>query len=196
MNGRSLRWGGVAGLVAVAAFIASSTLLRHSPSTDQPTRDITAWFAAERGSALTAAYLLGLGATVLLFFVAALRRRLRQDDDLDAVASAALAGGIGVSVTTLLAGTLIAVLAFRPDTTPEVARALYDANGLMVAFTAFLAAALVCAASVVALRRDGSAGPGSASPLSSSSAPPRSSGPAGSCRKATPVRFPRRLQRS
>jgi hypothetical protein len=44
--------------------------------------------------------------------------------------------------------------------------------------------------------RDGSAGLGSASPLSSSSAPPRSRSPAGSCRKATPVRFPRRLQRS
>ena len=152
MNARSSRWGGLAGIAAMAAFIASSVLLRHSPSTDQPTRDITAWFTDHRTTALTATYLLGLGATILLVFLGALRHLLRRDDDLDAAASVAFAGGVGLAITTLLEGAMVAVLAFRPDTTPAVARALYDTNGLLVAFAAFPAAALVSASSVVALR--------------------------------------------
>jgi hypothetical protein len=126
--------------------------MRHSPSTDQPTSDITAWFTDHRSTALTATYLLGFGATALLFFLEALRRRLRRDDDLDAVASVAFAGGIAVVFMVLLAGGMVAVLAFRPDTTAAVARALYDANGVLVALGAFPAATLVCASSVIALR--------------------------------------------
>lgn len=152
MNARPLWWGGLAGVVAVVAFSASSTLLRHSPSTDQPTHDITVWFSGHRTSGLAAAYLLGLGATALLFFLGALCRLLRRDDQLDAAASVAFAGGIGLALMVLLGGALVAVLAFRPDTTAPVARALYDANGLVVSFAAFPTAALVSASSVVALR--------------------------------------------
>lgn len=153
MTGRSARWSGAAGIVALACFVAETVLLRHTPSTEQPTSDITAWFSDHRAVALTATYLLGLGATFLLVFVGGLRQRLRQDDDLDAAAGIAFAGGIGLSLTMLLAAAALAVLAFRPDTDSGVARALYDANGLLVVFALFPAAALVAASSVVALRR-------------------------------------------
>jgi hypothetical protein len=46
----------------------------------------------------------------------------------------------------------LAVLAFRPDTTPEVARVLYDANGLLIAFASFPAAVFLSSASVICLR--------------------------------------------
>jgi hypothetical protein len=148
---RSAQWGGVAGIAAVGAFIAESALLRHTPSTSQPTQDVVVWFGNHRSTALVAVYLPGFGVTSLLFFAGALRQRLRRDDDADALATVGLAGGVGLVVKLLIAAGALAVLAFRADTDPAVARALYDANALLVALAVFPASAFVAASSVAAL---------------------------------------------
>jgi hypothetical protein len=145
------RWGGAAGILATASFVTESALLRHSPSTDQPTSEITSYFSANRGTALLGMYLLGFGAAVLLCFLAALRSRLARDDTLDGLANLGFAGGVAASAIMVVAAGMVAVLAFRPDTTPPVARALYDANGLLIAFAGFPLAALLLASSIAAL---------------------------------------------
>src|SRR5512132_1739428 len=145
------RWGGVAGLLAAASFVIESALLRHSPSTDQPTSDLTSYFSANRATALAGMYLLGLGAGMLLFCLGALRRRLARDGPLDGLASVGFAGGVATATVLVVAAGMVAVLAFRPDTTQSVARALYDANGLLVAFAGFPAAVLLSASSIAAL---------------------------------------------
>ena len=132
----------------------ASLLVRHSPSTDQPTSDITSYFASNRASALLATYLLGFGATTLLFYLGGLRQLLGRDDPFHGLADVAFAASVAV-VTVLVVGSgMLAVLAFRPDTTPAVARVLYDANGLLIAFASFPAAAFLVSASVV-IRRSG-----------------------------------------
>jgi hypothetical protein len=145
------RWGGAAGLLATASFVTESALLRHSPSTDQPTSEITRYFSTNRGTALLSMYLLGFGAAVLLCFLAALRSRLGRDDTLDGLANLGFAGGVAASAIVVLAAAMVAVLAFRPPTAPPVARALYDANGLLIAFAGFPTAALLLASSIAAL---------------------------------------------
>jgi hypothetical protein len=79
-------WGGVAGILTALSLAAASLPVRHSPSTDQPTGDITSYFTNHRASALLAAYLLGFGAAVLLFFVGALRELLGRDEELRGLA--------------------------------------------------------------------------------------------------------------
>jgi hypothetical protein len=145
------RRGGAAGILAATSFVTESALLRHSPSTDQPTSDLTSYFSANRATALAGMYLLGFGAAVLLFFLAALRSRLGRDDTLDGLANVGFAGGVAASAIVVVAAGMLAVLAFRPDTTPPVARALYDANGLLIAFAGFPAAVLLLASSIAAL---------------------------------------------
>jgi hypothetical protein len=145
-------WGGLAGIVTVLSLAAASVLVRHSPSTDQPTGDVTGYFTNHRPSALLAAYLLGFGATVLLFFVGALRELLGRDEDRHGLADVALAAGVTLVAVVVVGAATLAVLAFRPDTTPAAARALYDANGLLIAFASFPAAAFLSSASVVVLR--------------------------------------------
>jgi hypothetical protein len=87
-------WGGLAGIVTVLSLAAASVLVRHSPSTDQPTGDVTGYFTGHRTSALLAAYLLGFGATVLLFFVGALHELLSRDTELHGLADVAFAAGV------------------------------------------------------------------------------------------------------
>lgn len=145
-------WGGLAGILCVLSLAAASVLVRHSPSTDQPTGDITGYFTDNRTSALLATYLLGFGATALLFYLGALRQLLGQDEELHGLADVAFAAGVTVVAVVVVASGMLAVLAFRPDTTPAVARALYDANGLLIAFASFPAAAFLSSASVVVIR--------------------------------------------
>jgi hypothetical protein len=150
------RWGGAGGILATASFVTESVLLRHSPSTDQPTSDLTSYFSANRPTALAGTYLLGLGAAALLCFLGALRSRLGRDGPLDGLASVGFAGGVTASAVVVAAAAgMVAVLAFRPATTPPVARALYDANGLLVALAGFPAAVLLSASSVAVLSSGG-----------------------------------------
>jgi hypothetical protein len=145
-------WGGVAGILCVLSLAAASLLVRHSPSTDQPTADITSYFTANRASALLAAYLLGFGATTLLFYLGALRQLLGRDQEFQGLADVAFAAGVAVVSVVVVGSGVLAVLAFRPDTTPAVARVLYDANGLLIAFVSFPAAAFLASASAVTIR--------------------------------------------
>ena len=41
------RRGGAAGILAATSFVTESALLRHSPSTDQPTSDLTSYFSSK-----------------------------------------------------------------------------------------------------------------------------------------------------
>jgi hypothetical protein len=68
------------------------------------------------------------------------------------LADVAFAAGVAVVTVVVVGSGVLAVLAFRPDTTPAVARALYDANGLLIAFASFPAAAFLASASVVIIR--------------------------------------------
>jgi hypothetical protein len=67
------------------------------------------------------------------------------------LANVGFAGGVAASAIVVVAAGMLAVLAFRPDTTPPVARALYDANGLLIAFAGFPTAVLLLASSIAAL---------------------------------------------
>lgn len=108
-------WGGLAGIVTVLTLGAASLLVRHSPSTDQPTGDITSYFTGNRASALLATYLLGFGATTLLFFVGALHQLLGRDDPFHGLADVAFAAGVAVVTVIVVGSGVLAVLAFRPD---------------------------------------------------------------------------------
>ncbi|HEU4898901.1 MAG TPA: hypothetical protein VFX88_15265 [Actinomycetota bacterium] len=63
-----------------------------------------------------------------------------------------MAAGVTLVAVVVVGAATLAVLAFRPDTTPAAARLLYDANGLLIAFASFPAAAFLASASVVLLR--------------------------------------------
>jgi MFS superfamily sulfate permease-like transporter len=139
-------WGGLAGIVTVLSLAAASVLVRHSPSTDQPTGDVTGSFTDHRTSALLAAYLLGFGATVLLFFVSAFPRAAWPRRGPPWVGGRGLCGRVTLVAVVIIGAATLAVLAFRPDTTPAVARALYDANGLLIVFASFPAAAFLSSA--------------------------------------------------
>jgi hypothetical protein len=145
------RWGGAAGILATACFATESVLLRHSPSTNQPTSDLTGYFSSQPGNGAGGHVPAGLRHRRLLFFLGALRRRLGRDGPIDGLASVGFAGGVAASAIVVVAAGMVAVLAFRPDTTPPVARALYDANGLLVAFAGFPVAVLLAASSTAVL---------------------------------------------
>jgi hypothetical protein len=71
---------------------------------------------------------------------------LGRDEDRHGLADVAFAAGVTLVAVVIIGAATLAVLAFRPDTTPAVARALYDANGLLIVFASFPAAAFLSSA--------------------------------------------------
>lgn len=155
-KGHELRWGGLAGLGAVAlAIIARLVLGSGVPTIADSPGTIAAFLSDHRGQILTAALLGAAAVALLLWFGAALAtafRRANPDSDAPAVVLAGftLVCTIGLFASSMLGGMTYAMTAHRE----LLALAAGPYTALTVAGTiAGIAVALPLGASAVAIAR-------------------------------------------
>jgi hypothetical protein len=125
-----LRWGGVAGIVAVVVALVAFFLPGAPPKADEVEK-IATFFDDKRDSILAADYLAGLAFVFLLFFVAALREHLgAAGPEGLRPGSAALAGAV-VAVVMVIAGNAVingAVFQVAGANDANLNHALYDVS--------------------------------------------------------------------
>jgi hypothetical protein len=164
MQGRGVRWASLSGLVFVVLAVAGAMLLFDGPTEGSPTK-MAAWYgsSSNRGHLNIGWILTGLGLFSLIWFVVALRERVRASEDPAPeqgtfLSTAILAGGT-IYVAVAMAGVALAdgVKTMSDDTYHHqvysgVIHAANDATYLMVTTGGAALATLIFATSV-AVRR-------------------------------------------
>ena len=164
MQRRAVRWSSLSGLVFVVLAVAGALLLFDGPTEGSP-RKMAAWYgsSSNRGHLHIGWILTGLGLFSLIWFVAALRERVRASEDAGSehgtfLSTVVLAGGT-IYVAVAMAGVALAdgVKSMSDDTYHHqvysgVIHAANDATYLMVTTGGAALAALIFATSV-AVRR-------------------------------------------
>lgn len=164
MQRRAVRWSSLSGLVFVVLAVAGALLLFDGPTEGSPSK-MAAWYgsSSNRGHLHIGWILTGLGLFSLIWFVAALRERVRASEDAGSehgtfLSTVVLAGGT-IYVAVAMAGVALAdgVKSMSDDTYHHqvysgVIHAANDATYLMVTTGGAALAALIFATSV-AVRR-------------------------------------------
>ena len=152
---------GVAGIAFAVLFVVSIMLIQ-TPDTDAPTSEWTEYFqdGGNRGLAIVSAYAMALAALTFLYFVWALRARLRaaEDDGAD-WSTLAIASGVGLATVMLASAAAMATVpagvefADTPVPDGEFARQLEQLGfGLLLLCGMLLAGVCIAAISMSALR--------------------------------------------
>ena len=147
---------GVAGIASVVAGLATDT----APTSSWSDSDIEKWFTTHSlGQWFLSAYLLAIGAALLLVFAAVVRDRLRRSGAGEFACSLISGSGILFASTILTGAGLYAAvpagMTFADAPAPPAAVARYllgAAYGVMVMFSALAAAVFALTVSVAALR--------------------------------------------
>lgn len=161
MAGRSLRlWSSLSGLVFVVLVVVGSALLFDGPSDSSPAK-MTSWYqsSSHRAHIHIGWVLTGLGLFALIWFVAALRERIRESEQGDTFLSTVVLVGGTVYVAVAMAGIAVAdgIRTMSDDTYKHtvysgVIHAASDASYLLVVTGGAAMAALIFATSI-AVRR-------------------------------------------
>ena len=163
MGGRHLRTArltAIAGLGAVALYIASLPFTSPPPETDHPAAVFAAYYATNRTSTLIAAYLAVLSAAVALAFLAGLRDVLRGAEAAgqSTMATVGLVAG-AVQFALVAAGVaVLAAAAYRPRQPAETLRMLTDTGWVVINLGSGLPTALSVGAFSAVLNRTRVAG--------------------------------------
>jgi hypothetical protein len=148
-----IRYAGYAGFIGVfiTFYGALTALFPVLPS--GATAAIRDYYASHRVAVTGGAYLTGLGAPFLLWFISALRAALaRAEGGAGVLAWLSFSGGVATTVLALFPSICAAVLALNPQRDDGVLRAVFDLGNLTFALVFFVWAAFVAAASVLMIR--------------------------------------------
>ena len=156
---RASRLAPLTGLVAITCIIAGLATDR-APTSSWPDERIQAWYAHhDLGGWFVSAYLLALGAPLLLVFVAVVRDRLRRTGASAIACTIVTGSGTALAVTVLTGAGLYAAvpaaMTFTDAPAPPAAISRYllgAAYGILVMFSAYAAALLALIVSITALR--------------------------------------------
>jgi hypothetical protein len=161
MASRDLRlWSSLSGLVFVVLVVVGSALLFDGPSDSSPAK-MTSWYqsSSNRDHVNIGWILTGLGLVALIWFVAALRERVRESEQGDTFLSTVVLVGGTVYVAVAMAGIAVAdgIKTMSDDTYKHqvysgVIHAASDASYLLVVTGGAAMAALIFATSI-AVRR-------------------------------------------
>jgi hypothetical protein len=161
MASRGLRlWSSLSGLVFVVLVVVGSALLFDGPSDSSPAK-MTSWYqsSSNRTHVNIGWILTGLGLFTLIWFVAALRERVRESEHGDTFLSTVVLVGGTVYVAVAMAGIAVAdgIKTMSDDTYKHqvysgVIHAASDASYLLVVTGGAAMAALIFATSI-AVRR-------------------------------------------
>lgn len=147
---------GVAAIGCIVAGLATD----HAPTSSWSDQRIEAWYGTHgRAGWFVSAYLLALGAPLLIAFAAVVRERLRRAGAGEVACSVVTGAGTAFAVT-LLAGAgmyaaVPAAMTFTSSPAPPAAVSRYllgGAYGMLVMFSAFAAALFAVTVSIQALR--------------------------------------------
>ena len=141
------------GISVVLYLVAIALTPADAPDSGSPGVEIVEWAAAHRTQLLASYLLLAVAVAVVMVFAAGLYRIVRRAEDKDgwlAIASlASVVAGAGI----FGAGTaLFMTVAYRPDTDPDVVRALWDAGWLAYNTAGFGFTAWIAIVAVATLR--------------------------------------------
>lgn len=147
---------GLAGILFVVAGLAAD----QAPTSSWPDARVEDWYATHGLAGwFVSAYLLALGAPLVLAFVTVVRDRLRKAGAGNIACDILLGSGIAFAVTILVGAGLYAAVpatmtfTSSPAPTAAVSRYLLGASyGVLVMFSAFAAALVALTVSVTALR--------------------------------------------
>jgi hypothetical protein len=148
----SARHGAAAGAVVVALFVAAAVIDPARPGFDAGGAEVAGFYAAGRTRIAVECALLALAAPLFVWFLATVVS-LAGSGAAVARRAARVAFGCGVTWLALFMVdvTTLAVGALRPRT-PDVASALQDLEWLAMGMASLLAAGLLIACAVLALR--------------------------------------------
>ena len=120
------------GGIAVAMYLTAIALTpAHAPDSGSAGGEIVDWAAEHRDQLLASYLLVALGLAVLMVFAAGLYRVIRRAEGNDGwLAMASLASAVAGAGIFGAGTALFMTVAYRPDTDPAVARALWDAGWL------------------------------------------------------------------
>lgn len=147
---------GLAGILCVVVGLAMDA----APTSSWSDAQITRWYA-DHGLAhwFVSAYVLALGAPLLLGFVAVARERMADAGVGNAARTLVLGSGLAFSVTVLVGAGLYAAVpaamtfSKAPDPSADISRYMLGASyGVLVMFSAFAAALFAGTLSVTSLR--------------------------------------------
>ena len=155
MDSVAVNYRAVAGFggISVGVYLAAIALApAQALDSASPGEGIVHYAAAHRSQLLASDLLLLLGLALLMVFAAGLYRIIRRAEPGDGCLAMAALASVVVGAAIFGVGTaLFMVVAYRPDTDPAVARALWDAGWMAYNSTGFAFGAwigLVAAASV------------------------------------------------
>jgi len=150
---RWTRYAALAGIVAVLLFVAGGFLAGSPPQPGDPAGRIRDFYIAHRWTLLFGAYLTGLAASLLLWFLASVRAVLRRAEGGEGVLSTTMyAGAIVTTVVTLVGTAVSAALAFNAQRGDAAVQTLFDASNLALVFVFFPWALTTASAGVVLIR--------------------------------------------
>jgi hypothetical protein len=135
---RYARYGALTGVVAIVLFVVGGAFLVFppAPAPDASAASFATYFTDHRDAIRVATLIFSVGLFFFLWFLGSLWVALREVAASARLPLVAIVGGVVVAMFLIVATTLIATAAYRPDqTSPELTRALNDV-GILVAGTA------------------------------------------------------------
>ena len=147
------RLGAASGIVFFVLVVASF-FTPDTPDADDPTSEIVASIADDRGAHLFSAYLTFLATLFFLAFTAALWSRLRTAEPERGASVLVLLGGLGSALMILVANGVFLALIEAADEgrEPEAVRALLELDEMMFIGIAITSAAFYAGAALSALQ--------------------------------------------
>jgi hypothetical protein len=144
----------IVGGISVGAYLTAIALTpAHAPNSGSSGTQIIHWATIHRSQLLASYLLFALGLAVLTVFAAGLYRIIRRADSDDGwLAIASLASAIGGAGIFGAGTALFMVVAYRPATSPAVARAFWDAGWLAYNTAGFGFVAWIALVAVATLR--------------------------------------------
>ena len=143
-------FGGVAVLLYIVAIALTPA---HAPDSGSTGAEIVRWAADHRSQLLASYLLLAAGLAVIMVFAAGLHRIIRSAENRDGwLATASLASAVAGAGIFGAGTALFMVVAYRPATDPDVARAFWDAGWLAYNTAGFGFSAWIAIIAVATLR--------------------------------------------
>ena len=148
------RIGAAAGVLFVILVLIGSFLPGESPpAVDDSARDIAKYFHGHSGAIQAGAFIAGLGAIALLWFLGSLWSRLRRPEGTRRLATIAAGGGVVTIGLVLIGFAMNATIALRLESLGVLgARFFYTLSSVVISMASFSIAALVIATSAAAMR--------------------------------------------
>ncbi len=141
------------GLAALLYLVAIALTPAHEPDSGSTGAEIVQWATDHRSQLLTSYLLFAVGLAVIMVFAAGIYRIIRRaegkDDWLSMASLASAVAGAGIFGAGI---ALFMVVAYRPATDPDVARALWDAGWLAYNIAGFGFSAWIAIVAVATLR--------------------------------------------